>query len=230
MGEVLSGTVEGSQVMKVTLKDALVLSKDDRALFEMIEGYRKERARLLASDRFIDNFVADPYLTLHRHIKVYVDQLARSALTEPDKERVRSAFGIFEEFVKKVQNDNDNDDDDAFDLENLGPRRMIAKVMLAVFCIGTLYPTKQNEDLIGRARLRGARAKKAAESATVKGVIASVVAANANKNLSGKAMIGLAREELKKKKLRAPSDATIYRYLAELKSQRSLKGRYFSHS
>jgi hypothetical protein len=199
------------------------MSKEDDLLAYIANlPFVRESQRLKNSDRLEDNFLAEPAQTALRHIKVSVDHLVRSNLAEPDKESVRKAFGALEELVKTAE-DEDVESFATPSARYLDLNLIVARVILASFFIGLLCPSRQSTDLIGRARLRGARKKKAAGRVNdpVMQVIASIWRANANKNPSGKAMIGLAHKELKKKNLRVPSDSTIYRYLKELKSPRS---------
>jgi hypothetical protein len=169
----------------------------------------REAANLRYSAEFDDRFAIAPAGSALRFFKARADQLARSALAEPDKEVLRHGIRVLEELIEKVQDELDND------LE-----LMIVEAMGIAHMIGCLYPTKSSEDLAARARLRGARAKKAARRVNdpVMQVIASVVGANASKKLSIKAWNGLVSRELikKGKKPLPPRSSKVERYLKSL--------------
>jgi hypothetical protein len=213
--------------MRATHEDNVVLSKDDRALLKRIEKHKREVERLRASDRFEDNFAADPMETLLRHIKAHVDQPALSQLSESDKKALRSAFGAFEKFVKKVQDDDDLDQDDVdLTLATLDSdeQYMIARVMLAVFFIGCLSPSRQNVKWVRGAQSSLARKAKSDQLANdpVMQVIKSVMANANNRKLSGKARINLVNRELEKINL----DREPEKKLPLLKSRSSRVERY----
>jgi hypothetical protein len=203
-----------------------------RELYDRAMSYGKavrEAERLMDADPTLETvpsdavrllFDAQPLETIIRATTARIDKYASPFCPdESDKERLREMIETLKEFFKKME-DDDGDDDD-LDLYSLNRRHksMIAQAISAAYLAGCLSLSRQNEKAVTHMTVPARmRKRKAAKSATVRGVIASIWRVNANKNLSGKAMIGLAHEELKKKKLRVPSDTTIYRYLAELKS------------